>query len=135
MGLCTILAVDSDSSLTRLLRRNLEGKDTRVIEARSGLDCLKALHEEKVDLILLDLKLPDFNGWGILSLLRLTESLHDIPIIAISVEPPNQSLVGLFSPEAYVQKPFDTRELLVQVMHILERIKANRQGEAPPVKS
>jgi CheY-like chemotaxis protein len=115
----SVLVVDDDQTISRLIKHNLEGNGTRVVEAASGLECIKALHQAKVDLILMDLRLPDFNGWGILSLLRLTEPLHDIPVIMVSVEPPNAALMEQFSPNDYIQKPFDMRDLLVRVKKVI----------------
>ena len=115
----SVLVVEDDQAISKLMRHNLEGVDTKVVEAATGLECIKILHQAKVDLILLDLRLPDFNGWGILSLLRLTESLRDIPVIVVSVEPPNTALVEQFSPDDYVQKPFDMRDLLVRVRKVI----------------
>jgi DNA-binding response OmpR family regulator len=72
-----------------------------------------------VDLILLDLGLPDFNGWGILSLLRLTEPLRHIPVIVVTVEPPDVALMEKLKPDDYIQKPFDMRDLLMRVRNIV----------------
>ncbi len=122
----SVLVVEDDQAISKLMRQNLEGADTKVVEAASGLECIKILHQAKVDLILLDLRLPDFNGWGILSLLRLTESLRDIPVIVVSVEPPNTALIEQFSPDDYIQKPFDMRDLLVRVRKVIGS-KSTRQ--------
>lgn len=111
----SILVVDDDQAISKLLKHNLEDKSTQVFEAATGFDCIRILHQAKVDLVLLDLRLPDFNGWGILSLIRLTELLHDIPVIVVSVEPPNAASIEQFSPDDYIQKPFDMRDLLVRV--------------------
>ncbi len=115
----SVLVVDDDRAISKLIRHNLEDKATQVVEAATGLDCIRIVHEARVDLILLDLKLPDFNGWGILSLLRLTEPLRHIPVIVVSVEPPNAALIEQFRPDGYIQKPFDIRELLLRVRKVI----------------
>jgi len=84
----SVLVVEDNREISKLIRRNLEDNGTQVVEAATGLECIRILNEARVDLILLDLGLPDFNGWGILSLLRLTEPLRHIPVIMVSVEPP-----------------------------------------------
>ena len=111
----SILVVDDDRAISTLIRQNLEGEDTCVLEAATGLDCMKILQETKVDLVVLDLSLPDFNGWGILSLLRLTEPYHLIPVIMVSGEPPDTALIEQLKPDDYVQKPFDMSDLLARV--------------------
>lgn len=116
-----VVAVDDDWTITKLIRRNLESENIHVVEASTGLDCIRVINEGGVDLILLDLVLPDFNGWGILSLLKLTDSLRDIPVIVISVDPPDAGLLRLFKPEDYIQKPFDIRDLMGRVKRLLEK--------------
>ncbi len=117
---CSVLVVDDDRAISKVIKRNLEDEDTEVVEVATGLDCIRIVHEAKVDLILLDLKLPDFNGWGILSLLRLTEPLRHIPVIVVSVEPPNTALMEQFQLDDYIQKPFDMRDLLARVRKVLD---------------
>ncbi len=115
----SVLVVDDDRAIGKLIKRNLEDKDTQVVEAATGLECIKILREARIDLILLDIRLPDFSGWGILSLLKLTEPLRHIPIIVVSVEPPDMDLIEKFKPDDYIQKPFDIRDLLVRVKRII----------------
>ena len=115
----SVLVVDDDRTMGHLIRRNLENEDTQVVEATTGLDCIRILHEAKVDLIVLDLRLPDFSGWGILSLLRLTEPLRHIPVIVVTAEPPDTVLIEQFRPDDYIQKPFDMRDLLVRVRKVI----------------
>lgn len=113
-----ILVVDDDPGISRLLRYNLEDRETCVIAAGNGLEGIKLLTGEKIDLLILDVKLPDFNGWGILSLLRISEIYHRLPVIMISVEPFGTELITTYRPDAYLQKPFDVRQLLTMVENI-----------------
>ena len=122
----SVLIVDDDQALSKLIRHNLEVTGTQVVEAASGFDCIRILHQAKVDLILLDLRLPDFNGWSILSLLRLTEPLRQIPVIVVSAEPPNMALIKQFRPDDYIQKPFDIRDLLVRMRKVVGSISASQ---------
>ncbi len=122
----SVLVVDDDRGTSKLIRRNLEDEDTQVVEAATSLDCIRILHEGRVDLVLLDLRLPDFNGWGILSLLRLAEPLRHIPVIVVSVEPPDTALIEQFRPEDYIQKPFDMRDLLVRVRKVISSRSASQ---------
>ena len=124
-GKRSVLVVDDDQSITRLIRRNLEDRDTQVVEVTTGLDCITKLLETRMDLILLDLKLPDFNGWGILSLLRLTESLSHIPVIVVTAEPADAAMVRQLRPDDYIQKPFEMRDLLASVKRVIESGRVN----------
>ncbi|MEE8372734.1 MAG: response regulator [Dehalococcoidia bacterium] len=120
-----VLVVDDDQAITKLIRRNLEDRDTQVVEVTTGLDCITKLLNTRVDLILLDLKLPDFNGWGILSLLRLTESLSDMPVIVVTAEPADAAMVQQLRPDDYIQKPFEMRDLLASVKGVIGPGRAN----------
>ena len=123
----SVLVVDDDRALSTLIRHNLEDAGARIVEAATGLDCIRILGEAKIDLILLDIKLPDFSGWGILSLLRLTEPLQRIPVIMISVEPPNMLLMETLKPDDYIQKPFAMPDLLSRVKKAISSRSASQQ--------
>lgn len=114
-----VVAVDDDWAVTRMIRMNLENQDIQVAEVSTGLDCLKRVCEHGADLILLDLRLPDLDGWGILGLLRMTHSLHHIPVIVVSVEPPDAACMRQFQPDDYIQKPFDIRDLLARAKRLI----------------
>ena len=125
-GARQVLVVDDDREIGKLIRYNLEDEDTRVFQAASALEGIRILVEAKVDLVLLDLSLPDFSGWGMLSLLRLTEPMRHIPVIVVSVEPADSSLMERLRPEGYVQKPFDMRDLLAQIKRVIGADGAER---------
>lgn len=110
-----ILVVDDDPGINRLLRHNLEDRSTRVISALNGLEGIKSLAEEKIDLVILDIKLPDFSGWGILGLLRLSEVYRQVPVIMVSSESGETELETTYRPDGYLQKPFDVRDMLSMV--------------------
>ena len=129
-GRRSVLVVDDDSEITRMLSHNLGDECVRVITACSGLDCIKILSETKIDLILLDIRLPDFNGWDLLSLFRLTEPLRNIPVILVSVEPPDKTLLSQLKPEGYIQKPFDMCDLLQRVEEIISAHTAKMTVES-----
>jgi DNA-binding response OmpR family regulator len=116
--------VDDDWAITRLIRVNLEDDETQVREVSTGLDCIRVLNEEGADVVLLDLRLPDFSGWGILGLLRLSDSFKNIPVIVVSVEPPDLERMRQFHPDDYIQKPFDIRDLMARV----KRVVGQKQG-------
>ena len=107
----TVLVIDDDPAIGKLLKHNLEDRMTRVITSTTGLGGLRELCEEHVDKIILDVSLPDFNGWGILCLLRLTDSLRHIPVVITSAELPDASLMARLTPEDYISKPFDVTDL------------------------
>lgn len=126
-----ILVVDDDPGINRLLRRNLEGRNTRVVTALSGLEGIKSLAEEKIDLVILDIKLPDFSGWGILGLLRLSEVYRRLPVIMVSSESGETELETTYRPDGYLQKPFDVRDMLSMVEKMItSRIELEQSKES-----
>ena len=127
MGAVKVLTVEDDWAIGHLLRKNLETQDIQVVVAATGFEGIRILCQEGVDLVLLDLRLPDFNGWGILSLLRLTEATKNIPVIVVSVEPPDAAMISQFHPDAYIQKPFDVRDLVDRVNRLIQK---GRRGGA-----
>ena len=122
-----VLVIDDDWKTTKLIRMNLEGYGFEVTEAGTGEDCLRMLKAGGVHLVLLDLNLPDLSGWDVLAVLKSTEALRDVPVIIISVEPPNRALATRFGPEDYIEKPFDVRELVARIGKIV-RDRYGRDG-------
>ncbi len=115
----SVLVVDDDCAVTKMLSHNLGGSEIQIMTAANGCECVKMLCQTNVDLILLDINLPDFSGWGILSLLRLTETLRHIPVIMVSIEPPDMTMLNQLKPDDYIQKPFDMRDLLLRVKEVV----------------
>ncbi|MDO8473214.1 MAG: response regulator [Dehalococcoidia bacterium] len=123
-----MLVTDDDFSLTKVLRANLEQGNFRVLEANNGIDCIRAVNSERVDMVFLDVMLPDFSGWGILGLLRLTESLRHIPVILSSGDPPDRKLIQLFKPDEFLQKPFDIMEFVGKVRALSVMIRGHARS-------
>ncbi len=115
----SVLVIDDDPGISRLIKSNLESGDTQVIEAVSGSDGVRILQEETVDLLLLDLRLPDLGGWEILDHLRSVDLLRDLPVIVVSAEPPSQNLIQQFAVDDYIEKPFDVRDLVLRVRKVI----------------
>src|SRR5687767_14055337 len=126
-----ILVVDDDVAIRDLIREYLTENDFKVSVAESGADMDRVLGAEVVDLVLLDLKLPDEDGLAIAR--RLRESL-DLPIIILTGRKEEvDRVMGLeLGADDYVTKPFSQRELLARVKAVLRRTegkRAKRRGE------
>lgn len=115
----SILVVDDDRQVLKMLRSNLENDDLQVQEAATGVDCIDAALNGEVGLILMEIGLADLNGWGILCLLKLSESTSHIPVIMMSADPPDRALMNHPQPDDYIQKPFDMRDLLLRLEKFL----------------
>jgi class 3 adenylate cyclase/CheY-like chemotaxis protein len=118
-----ILVVDDNASNRDLLLRRLEREGHQVIEARSGRQALQILDTEEVDLILLDLMMPDMNGLQVLERLKSSNRLRDIPVIMISGLQETGSVIRCIEAgaEDYLPKPFDQVLLRARIHACLER--------------
>jgi two-component system alkaline phosphatase synthesis response regulator PhoP len=112
-----ILVVDDDKEVVRLMRAYLEQAGYEVFVAYDGETAVHNLRREKPDLLLLDLMLPDRDGWDITRLVRSDPSLANIPIIMLTARvDTNDKIVGLeIGADDYITKPYDPREVVARV--------------------
>jgi len=119
----TILVVDDEERMARFIRLNLEHDGFQVIEAYRGMKAIQALREQMPDLILLDIMLPDLDGFEVLKLIRETSS---VPVIMLTAKGEEDDRVhGLeLGADDYITKPFSPRELVSRVRAVLRRSEA-----------
>jgi DNA-binding response OmpR family regulator len=112
-----ILVVDDDREVARLMRAYLEQAGYEVFVAYDGESAVHNLRREKPDLLLLDLMLPDKDGWDITRLVRSDPTLANTPIIMLTARVDiNDKIVGLeIGADDYVTKPYDPREVVARV--------------------
>ena len=127
-----ILVVDDDAAIRELIREYLNEHDFKVSMAETGAEMDKVLGVEMVDLVILDLKLPDEDGLSIAR--RIRESL-DLPIIILTGRKEEADrIMGLeLGADDYVTKPFSQRELMARIKAVLRRTegkRAKRRGES-----
>ncbi|WP_350333634.1 response regulator [Coralliovum pocilloporae] len=117
-----ILVVDDDPQITDFLKRYLEKQHYQVSCAATGAEMDSILKNEAIDLCILDINLPDRDGFEITRDLRVNSNL---PIIVLSGrDDPFDRVIGLeFGADDYVVKPFEARELLARIKTILRRCK------------
>ena len=122
-----ILVVDDDQKITRLLRASLEQAGYQVLVAYDGETALHVLRRERPDLVVLDLMLPDRDGWDVTRVMRGDASLAHTPIIMLTARvEPHDRIVGLeLGADDYVTKPFHPGELMARIRAVLRRA----QGE------
>ncbi len=130
-----ILVVDDDREIARLLRGYLEQADYVVHVAYDGVSALVMLRDLHPDLLLLDLLLPDMDGWEVTRRIRSDGVLAATPIIMITarVEDTDKILGLELGADDYVTKPFNPREVLARVRALLRR--QQRTQEMAPVQA
>lgn len=118
-----ILIVDDESRMTRFIRMNLELEGYRVIEASNGLEALEKTRTQLPDLVILDVMMPEMDGFETLQLIR---EVSTIPVIMLTVRADEEDKVrGLESgADDYVTKPFGARELASRVKAVLRRTRS-----------
>ncbi len=129
-----ILIVDDDDNICQLLTLYLvkEGYGTSV--CHNGKDAIKLLKETKFDLVLLDVMMPQMDGYMTLTEVR---KFSDVPIIMVSAKgEPMDKISGLdYGADDYVTKPFEPQELLSRIKALLRRTQAHTATEKEPEKS
>jgi len=126
-----ILLVDDDPEIIRLLKAYLEKAGCHVLTAHDGETALHTLRREKPDLLVLDLMLPDRDGWDLTRLIRADEQLAATPIIMLTARvADSDKIVGLeIGADDYITKPFNPREVVARVRALLRR--SQRGSQAP----
>ncbi|MCG7336175.1 response regulator transcription factor [Sporosarcina sp. ACRSM] len=116
----TILLVDDERRMLDLLELFLEPHGFKCIKADNGKKGLEIAEKEKVSLVLLDVMMPDLDGWEVCKKIR---ELSTIPVIMLTARSDKSDLVkGLeFGADDYITKPFDERELVARVNALLRR--------------
>jgi len=122
-----ILVVDDEPRMTKFIRMNLELEGYRVIEAHNGLEALEETRTKLPSLIILDVMMPELDGFETLEMLR---EVSNVPVIMLTVRSDEEDKVrGLeLGADDYVTKPFGARELVSRVKAVLRRT----QGPVTP---
>ena len=127
----TILVVDDEERMARFIRLNLEHDGFQVVEAYRGMVALQQYRDSLPDLVLLDVMMPDIDGFEVLSMLR---EISNVPVIMLTAKGEEDDRVrGLeLGADDYVTKPFSPRELVSRVRAVLRRVESSGT-ESPDV--
>jgi two-component system alkaline phosphatase synthesis response regulator PhoP len=118
-----ILVVDDDRQLVRLMQSYLLQANYEVLTAYEGASALAAIRHDRPDLVILDLMLPDRDGWDILRSVRSDERIATLPIILLTARiEDTDKIIGLeLGADDYITKPFNPREVVARVRAVLRR--------------
>lgn len=123
-----ILVVDDEERMLRFIRLNLEHDGFQVIEAVKGHEALEKMRTGMPDIILLDVMLPDIDGFEVLKMIR---EISTTPVIMLTAKGEEDDRVkGLeLGADDYVTKPFSPRELVSRVKAVLRRVEIEGGGD------
>ena len=117
-----ILYVEDDRDTRDLVALLLKSKGFEVFTAYNGSECFSSLSENKVDLILLDIMLPDMSGWDVFEKIRKNPRYDHIRIAFLSAIPVSDERLKIlhnYGVSDYITKPFDNGDLVQRVGNIL----------------
>ena len=118
-----VLVVDDDKEIVRILRAYLEKAGYGVLIAYDGETALHMIRSDRPDLVVLDIMLPDRDGWEITRIVRADEALAAIPIVMLTARvESDDKIIGLnIGADDYVPKPFNPHEVVARVRAVLRR--------------
>jgi DNA-binding response OmpR family regulator len=123
-----ILVIEDDETTRALLRRAFARADARVIEAGDGREGMRAIYSEKPDAVLLDIEMPDIDGFGALERIR---ELSNIPVMMLTSHEDQDVKMRAFDSGAddYVTKPFDVDEVVARTRALVRRSGARASAD------
>ena len=119
-----ILCVEDEPEMIDLIRLILGRRGFEVKGATGGVEGLRMIREEKPDLILLDLMMPDMDGWEVYQQIKADEKTRGIPVIVVTAKAQSiDKVLGLHIAKVddYIAKPFSPQDLLASVEKILQK--------------
>jgi DNA-binding response OmpR family regulator len=117
-----VVCIEDEPEMIDLVRLILGRKGFEVIGANGGVEGLEAVRREKPDLVLLDLMMPDMDGWEVYQQIKADEELRHIPVVVVTAKAQSiDKVLGLHIAKVddYITKPFGPQELLESITKIL----------------
>ena len=118
-----ILCVEDEPEMIDLMRLILGRRGFEVKGANGGVEGLKMVRDEKPDLVLLDLMMPDMDGWEVYQQMKADEKTKDIPVIVVTAKAQSiDKVLGLHIAKVddYITKPFSPQDLMNSVEKVLK---------------
>jgi DNA-binding response OmpR family regulator len=119
-----ILCIEDEPEMIDLIRLILERRGFNVQGAAGGIEGIRKVHELLPDLVLLDLMMPDMDGWEVYQQMKADEATRDIPVIVVTAKAQSiDKVLGLHIAKVddYIAKPFSPQELLDSVEKVFAK--------------
>ncbi len=119
-----ILCVEDEPEMIDLIRLILGRRGFEVKGATGGVEGLKMVRQEKPDLVLLDLMMPDMDGWEVYQQIKADENTKGIPVIVVTAKAQSiDKVLGLHIAKVddYIAKPFSPQDLLNSIEKVLQK--------------
>jgi len=132
-----VLVVEDERDVAELIRYNLVSEGYEVVLATNGTDALRLARESRPDVVLLDIMVPQLNGWEICLRLKRDPALEGIAVIMVTgrVAEGDKVLGFELGADDYVTKPFSPRELVARVRAVARRGKPDGKGKKAHLKA
>jgi CheY-like chemotaxis protein len=126
-----VLLVDDERAIRTICRVNLEGDGIAVVEAGDGAEALEQVRREQPSLVLLDVMMPEVDGWKVAAELAADEETQDIPVVFLSARAAQEDRrrAQELGAVGYVVKPFDPLALAGTVRNVLERVSEGEREQ------
>jgi DNA-binding response OmpR family regulator len=121
-----VVCVEDEPEMIDLVRLILGRKGFNVIGANGGIEGLETVRREKPDLVLLDLMMPDMDGWEVYQQMKADTDLREIPVVVVTAKAQSiDKVLGLHIAKVddYITKPFGPQELLESVEKIIGEVE------------
>jgi two-component system KDP operon response regulator KdpE len=127
-----ILVTDDEARMRRFVRMNLDLEGYDVFEAENGLVALQRVRDDMPDLVLLDVMMPDLDGFETLARIR---EMSSVPVIMLTVKGDEEDRIkGLdLGADDYITKPFSPRELVSRIRAVLRRVEPGKAAADEPL--
>ena len=124
-----VVCIEDEPEMIDLVKLILSRKGFRVVGAMGGREGLEAIQAQKPDLVLLDLMMPDMDGWEVYTKMKANDATKSIPVIVVTAKAQSiDKVLGLHIAKVddYITKPFGPQELLESVEQVLARQVQNQ---------
>jgi len=118
----TVVCIEDEPAMIDLVKLILKNRGFEVQGALGGKEGLELIRDAQPDLVLLDLMMPDMNGWDVYQQMKADEAMQDIPVIVVTAKAQNiDKVLGLHIAKVqdYITKPFSPADLLKSIKRVL----------------